>query len=159
MFNRLACSEHDIEDVYSYFQISSSKYAFNIGVTPVFNSEYKNVYADIRINFTYSYYLSRAIKPGEKTLDVYIVPQYSDYFSGAICAAQATRKNITGHCYAISPGSGETENWYIHNVLLPNTNFNIFHHWVHPSGFNDLSSIQQQIIYIKPYNITMERVQ
>lgn len=161
MYNRVSFSESNSITTTSTIEINSNKFAFNIGVTPIFNAEYKNVYADIKITFTYNDYLSKAIKANDRTLAVYIVPQYSEFFSSAICAAAATRRNLAGYCYAISPSSGITENWYIHNILLPNTDFNLFHYWIHPSAYKSeaIEKTLQQTIEIKPYNYIMERVQ
>lgn len=161
MYNRISFSESNPTITTSTIEINSNKFSFNFGILPFFNSEKKDVYADIRLSFTYNDYLSRAIKAGEKTLGIYIVPQYSEFFSFAICAASATRRNLAGYCYAISPSSGATENWYIHNILLPNTDFNIFHYWIHPSSYQPeaIEKTLQQTIEIKPYNYIMERVQ
>ena len=160
MPNRLAYKQEDIIYKTSSIHKNGSDYLFNLGIEPVFNATSKNIYADLKISFTYNAFLSDIIKPAEKIMAIYIVPQYSNFFNGAICAALATRKNVAGYCYAVAPASGKTENWYIHNVLLPNTNFNIFHYWLHPSGYHESawSITQNQTIEIRPYNYLMERI-
>lgn len=160
MPNRLAYKQENSIFKESQITKNGNTYAFNIGITPVFNATDKNIYADLKISFTYNAFLADIIRPATKIMAIYIVPQYSNFYNGAICSAQATRKNLAGYCYAVAPSSGKTENWYIHNVLLPNTNFNIFHYWLHPSGYHEeaWNITKSQIIEICPYNYFMERI-
>lgn len=160
MPNRLGYKQQDSIFKTSTIDKNGSTYSFNIGIEPVFNATDKNIYADLRITFTYNAFLADIVKPAEKIMAIYIVPQYSNFYNGAISTAQATRKNIAGYCYSIAPGSGKTEKWQINNVLLPNTNFNIFHYWLHPSGYHpDAFDItKNQLIEIRPYNYFMERI-
>lgn len=160
MPNRLAYKQENIIYKQSTINKNGSTYSFNVGIEPVFNATSKNIYADLKITFTYNAFLGGMLKPAEKIMAIYIVPQYSNYYNSGISAALATRKNIAGYCYAIAPASGKTENWYIHNVLLPNTNFNIFHYWLNPSGYHSEAwgITQNQQIEIRPYNYFMERI-